>query len=62
MLSYLPLAHMMERSTYWTAMVYGCTVNIYRGDTLKLVDDIKLAKPTIFISVPRLYNRIYGTI
>lgn len=34
----------------------------YRGDTTKLVDDIGILAPTLFPSVPRLYNRIYSTI
>lgn len=34
----------------------------YRGDTTKLVDDIGILSPTLFPSVPRLYNRIYSTI
>ncbi|KAJ0888215.1 putative long-chain-fatty-acid--CoA ligase [Helianthus annuus] len=30
-----------------------------RQDNLKLLDDMALLKPTIFCSVPRLYNRVY---
>lgn len=29
-------------------------------DNLKLMDDVSALRPTIFPSVPRLYNRIYA--
>ncbi|RVW55459.1 Long chain acyl-CoA synthetase 6, peroxisomal [Vitis vinifera] len=31
-------------------------------DNLKLMDDMAALRPTIFCSVPRLYNRIYAGI
>lgn len=34
----------------------------FSGDVTKLVEDAGILKPTIFPSVPRLYNRIYGKI
>lgn len=40
----------------------GAQIAIYSGDKLKLVEDFQIAKPTVFISVPRLYNKIYGKI
>lgn len=40
------------------------TLNLvyYQGDTLKLLDDIAELKPTVFCSVPRLFNRIYDKV
>ena len=32
---------------------------MYNGDTLKLKQDLLDYRPTIFASVPRLYNRFY---
>ncbi|PWA65219.1 long-chain acyl-CoA synthetase 6 [Artemisia annua] len=61
-ISYLPLAHIYERSTQILYAYYGCSVGFYQGDTLKLLDDIAVLRPTIFCSVPRLYNRIYDGI
>lgn len=29
-------------------------------DNLKLMDDLAVLRPTIFCSVPRLYNKIYA--
>lgn len=34
----------------------------FAGNVLKLTEDIGVLKPTIFPSVPRLYNRIFGKI
>ena len=33
-----------------------------RGDVLELLDDIAELRPTIFSSVPRLWNRIYDRV
>lgn len=40
----------------------GGKVGFYQGDPLKLVEDCGVLKPTLFPSVPRLYNKIYGRI
>ena len=34
----------------------------FAGNVLKLTDDVSVLKPTLFPSVPRLYNRIFGKI
>lgn len=34
----------------------------YQGSPLKLVEDCLVLQPTLFPSVPRLYNKIYGRI
>lgn len=62
-ISYLPAAHSFEQGLFGCVMVYGMKVGFYSGDPLKLVsDDLPCLKPTLFPSVPRLYNRIYGKI
>lgn len=45
------------------AVIYksGC-VCFYGGDVLKLKEDIADVKPTVFCSVPRLYNKFYDAI
>ncbi|XAR57213.1 Long-chain-fatty-acid--CoA ligase [Bertholletia excelsa] len=58
-ISYLPLAHIYERVNQITVLYYGVAVGFYQGDNLKLMDDVAALRPTIFCSVPRLYNRIY---
>jgi len=61
-ISYLPLAHVMERMIMTYSLGAGTSVGFYQGDTLKLLDDIAVLKPTFFASVPRLLNRIYAKI
>ncbi|XP_060219148.1 long chain acyl-CoA synthetase 6, peroxisomal-like [Lycium barbarum] len=61
-ISYLPLAHIYERANQITSAYYGVAVGFYQGDNLKLMDDLVTLRPTIFSSVPRLYNRIYAGI
>jgi long-chain acyl-CoA synthetase len=60
--SYLPLAHIYERVTEHAALFSGSAIGYFHGDILGLVDDMKLLRPTGFISVPRLYNRFGGAI
>jgi len=61
-LSYLPLAHVLERIVFMyilsTAGMYG----MFNGDVLKLTEDLPILKPNLFISVPRLYNKFYEKI
>jgi Long-chain acyl-CoA synthetases (AMP-forming) len=58
-LSYLPLAHSMERVfTSW--LIYkGGSIGFYSGDVLKLKNDLQELKPTLFLSVPRLFNKFH---
>ncbi|XP_059632528.1 long chain acyl-CoA synthetase 6, peroxisomal [Cornus florida] len=59
-ISYLPLAHIYERANQVMTAHFGVAVGFYQGDNLELMDDIAALRPTIFCSVPRLYNRIYA--
>lgn len=57
-LSYLPLAHIFERLLETAAWTAGAAVGFYQGETLKIMDDLKALRPTVFPSVPRLFNRV----
>ncbi|PPS06355.1 hypothetical protein GOBAR_AA14298 [Gossypium barbadense] len=59
-ISYLPLAHIYERAYQVALLYFGVAVGFYQGDNMKLMDDLVALQPTIFCSVPRLYNRIYA--
>ena len=61
-ISYLPLAHIYERLTEQGALWCGVAIGYFHGNILELVDDMKLLRPTGFISVPRLLNRFGGAI
>lgn len=59
-LSFLPLSHMFERTAgYYLALATGSTI-IFNRSLQYLADDFKIAKPDVLISVPRVYERIYG--
>lgn len=61
-LSYLPLAHIFERAIYNIMLSRSVKIGIFNGSVLKLKEDLGILKPTIFISVPRLFNKFYDTI
>jgi len=60
--SYLPLAHVFERIVMNTVLSVGGAAGFYRGDVRKLFDDIECLQPTLFVSVPRLWNRLYDKV
>ena len=60
--SFLPLSHTFERTTtYYTAMGYGNRIAFNRNIGL-LADDLKVIRPTIMMSVPRIYEKVYDKI
>ena len=61
-LSYLPLAHVLERIIMHAFLLKGGSIGFYSGDVQKLKDDLTTLRPTFFASVPRLYNRFYDLI
>lgn len=61
-ISYLPLAHSFEKVLFCIGITNGCSMGFYSGDPQKLIEDMQVLKPTVFISVPRLYSRIYDKI
>jgi long-chain acyl-CoA synthetase len=61
-LSYLPLAHIFERLVQAALFMLGASIGFYHGNTLELTDDLTALRPTLFPSVPRLYNKIYDKI
>lgn len=58
-LSFLPLSHMLERTGGYYAMMAGATVGFARSFQ-QLQEDLSMVRPTLLISVPRIYERIYA--
>lgn len=56
--SYLPLAHGYETAVELALMVVGARISYYSGSLRNLVDDLHFAKPTLFIAVPRVLQRV----
>ena len=62
LVSYLPSPHAFDQIMFGIAVMIGARVGYYHGDTLKLTEDCQVLKPTVFPSVPRLYNKIFAQI
>ena len=61
-LSFLPLSHTFERTCgYYLTIMCGATVAYSRGIP-QLGEDLGVIRPTMLISVPRIYERIWGAI
>lgn len=58
-LSFLPLSHMFERTVgYYVPIMAGASVS-YARSIHDLPEDLKSRRPTILISVPLVFERIY---
>ena len=55
-ISYLPLSHIYERAVVACRCLQAGDGQIFFSDSLEtFIDDVKRARPTIFVSVPRLW-------
>ncbi len=61
-LSFLPLCHTLERTIgYYLAMMAGSTVAFARS-VAQLGEDLVSVRPTVLISVPRIFERVYNKV
>jgi len=61
-LSFLPLSHIFERTAgYYGALFSGASI-YYAESAKKLPDNIRQVRPTILVSVPRIFERVYEAI
>lgn len=61
-LSFLPLSHTLERTVgYYLPIMAGAGI-CYARSIPQLAEDLVDRKPTVLISVPRIYERIYNRI
>jgi long-chain acyl-CoA synthetase len=62
LLSFLPLSHTFERTVgYYLPMMAGATVAHARS-IQQLQEDLLIIRPTLLVSVPRIYERIYTAV
>ena len=58
-ISFLPLSHILQRMVDYLFFWVGCTIAYPRSlDTL--IVDLKRVRPTVVVSVPRIYEKIYN--
>ena len=61
-LSFLPLSHTFERTCgYYLTMMAGSTV-AYARSIQQLSEDLQAIRPTVLVSVPRIYERVWSAI
>lgn len=59
-LSFLPLSHVLERmGGYYTPFLCGASI-AFAESLEKIVENMKEVSPTILVSVPRLFEKIYS--
>ena len=62
MVSFLPLSHTLERTVgYYLSICAGNEV-VYARSIDELAEDLVNQQPTILVSVPRIFERVYGKI
>lgn len=57
--SFLPLSHILQRAADYLHFWVGCTIGYPRSLETLLVD-MRVLRPTIVVSVPRIYEKIYN--
>ncbi len=59
-LAFLPLSHALERAWTTVVLLKGC-MNTYVENARTVAEQMVLAKPTLLVSVPKLYETVYAT-
>ena len=60
-LSFLPLSHVFQRTVDYVFFNVGCAI-AYARDMTTVAEDLKIVRPTVAVSVPRLYERVYNAV
>ncbi|XP_022156999.1 long chain acyl-CoA synthetase 1 isoform X2 [Momordica charantia] len=58
-LSFLPLAHILDRAVEEYFFRKGASVGYYHGDLNEIKEDLMELKPTVLVGVPRVFERIH---
>jgi long-chain acyl-CoA synthetase len=58
---FLPLAHVFARTCVYTTLLVGCALTFCRGID-HIAEDIKVARPHWFPSVPRIYEKVHAKV
>ncbi len=60
-LSFLPLSHVLQRMVDYVFFSVGCTI-AYARDMTTVAEDLRIVRPTVVVSVPRLYEKVYNAV
>lgn len=60
-LTFLPLSHVLGRADSMLPLVFGSEA-VYAESIEKITDNLAIAKPTIMLAVPRIFEKIYAKI
>lgn len=60
-ISFLALSHILQRMADYLFFSNGCRL-AYPRSMETLVDDMKVVRPTVVVSVPRIYEKIYNSV
>ncbi|MFN9068530.1 MAG: AMP-dependent synthetase/ligase, partial [Bdellovibrionales bacterium] len=59
--NFLPFSHILGRVELWAHAYYGLTMGISEGSDF-LRDELKIIKPTLLVSVPRIFEKFHENI
>lgn len=59
-ISFLPLSHIFARTLWYGVLAYAMTIHFTRPEHLG--EDLKRVRPTMFATVPRVLEKVYGRI
>ena len=62
MLHFLPPSHLMEHMIFTVNFVLGGRAAYYSGNNSRLFEDVQELRPTMFVAVPRIFERIHQLI
>lgn len=60
-LTFLPLSHVLGRCDSMLNFIFGLE-NIYAESIDKIIDNLALAKPTVMVAVPRIFEKVYAKV
>eukprot|EP01122_Echinamoeba_exundans_P010707 TRINITY_DN4062_c0_g1_i1.p1 TRINITY_DN4062_c0_g1~~TRINITY_DN4062_c0_g1_i1.p1 ORF type:complete len:1092 (-),score=158.97 TRINITY_DN4062_c0_g1_i1:110-3385(-) len=58
--SYMPLAHAMQREGDWINVTNGGRIALFETDMSHLFEVVRAARPTTFAAVPAVWNMLYS--
>ena len=57
-LSFLPLSHVLERMAGYYGPIFSGSITAFADSVQTLLEDMKVIRPTILLSVPRIYEKL----